>query len=218
MTARVMFSDGSKAMAHNLDDLRERWLARRQKEEYVWKVNLEPPLIYEWNNPASIEQARQWKLQAQSVLAATDMELAQLNAEGRLDARFFNVRRSRLVMQKTYYVHVMTVLNAIIKGSSATDSATDGLSVLRNTADNLKVQLTEVIKERNQLLSQLASNESMTEFEVKFLSALRAKDWAGILSMVSFTMRQEKMTPASARTFVKQETENLRRITEDNES
>lgn len=36
---RVVFSDGSKEMAHNLDDLMERWLLRRQTlpDEVRWR-------------------------------------------------------------------------------------------------------------------------------------------------------------------------------------
>jgi hypothetical protein len=212
MPAKVIFSDGSKAMAHNLDDLRERWLARRQKEEYVWQVTLDPPLIHDWENPASIEQAKQWKLEAQRVLAATDMDLAQINAEDGLGAKLFNARRGRLVMQKTYYVHVVTVLNATIKGEFVANWTTDRQSVLRNTENNLNERLAAAIDERDRLLTQLASSGSFTEYEIKFVSALRGKDWAALLGMITFQMRLEKMTRSEARVVTKQEQADLENI------
>lgn len=62
--ATVIFADGSKHLAHNLDDLSFRWQERKiAQAEEVLDVTYKGIVIRDCSNPSSVEQAREWKNQ-----------------------------------------------------------------------------------------------------------------------------------------------------------
>lgn len=60
--AIVVFSDGSKQMAHNLDDGRFRWHERKVYEaEQILFVHMNGIYIRDCSNPKTVQQAKEWR-------------------------------------------------------------------------------------------------------------------------------------------------------------
>lgn len=107
--ARIVFSDGSKQMSHNLDDLRERWQMRRQEEQAKIDDGLNIQLIAPQlgDNWEVLTEQRFTVLQAKQ---ETEQQLALMNGTTRKTAAE-KATRARLAAQAMYYTAALTCID-----------------------------------------------------------------------------------------------------------
>jgi len=64
MTARIVFADGSKAMAHNTNDLMFRWHERKSYEPVeIVKIHRDGISIRDCSQPSSEDEANAWRVE-----------------------------------------------------------------------------------------------------------------------------------------------------------
>lgn len=136
---RVVFSDGSKEMAHNLDDLMERWLLRRQTlpDEVRWR---EPETFVEDFLPElpmleTVEQARSLRVllvEKQKIITNQLNRIKQTSFERGWKWAVWQAERSPLVFAQGRADEQLAKLKRFLsdKGESRTILADEILAVM----------------------------------------------------------------------------------------
>lgn len=148
--ATVVFSDGSKNLAHNLDDLRERWLLRRQ----------------EWNLVAAPHERELDELPNYASMSLKEMTVAfdklandrdnlqnkltqikesarrsyDLKGSDTLDARRYHAQRSLLVAELNYKILARRHLASVLKISQQQERDARRLSKAERARTELEQQ------------------------------------------------------------------------------
>lgn len=139
--ATVIFADGSKQMAHNLDDTRERWHLRVTRDaddvRGIWRRGI---IIPDYTTPGSIDEAHEQRQQLVDMLAKLRAQAAIVDAEVRFD--------QRKVTQKPISVAVheisrqLSAVNAYIKQYNV------------NTRDQVNEDFIQHLREENNALKR----------------------------------------------------------------
>lgn len=115
--ARIMWSDSSRAAAHNLDDLRERWMARRE-EENLFEASLPEHGRLDFTNPSSVEEALAW---SDTLLKRYDdigRWLSNKNirlGSGRMSSHEYHRSRQSMIAEKDYIIGVRRMLRGYVR-------------------------------------------------------------------------------------------------------
>lgn len=127
--ARVMFASGSREMAHNLDDLRERWLLRRQEYNQLAPPNALdnsdiPDYRVHWTIKTAKSKEKQLALdilELQGQLTALDFERRQeyqLNGVSQDKALLFAAVKLKIVAEIAYKREFRTFLQGVSSKNS----------------------------------------------------------------------------------------------------
>lgn len=82
--AIIIFADGSKQMAHNMDDQKFRWYERKRAEfEEIKKLAKTGIIIRACNHPSSINQANEWRTELKLQHSELSQQIAILKAKFR---------------------------------------------------------------------------------------------------------------------------------------
>lgn len=87
--ATVVFANGSKQIAHNLDDTMFRWHLRKleQTNEVLEYYQQQPIAIRDCSSPSSPEQALTWRTEVQNQLTAIQQHIHIVKTDNRLGGR-----------------------------------------------------------------------------------------------------------------------------------
>lgn len=116
MTAKVVFSDGSKTMAHNLDDLYERWMLRRQEERSLYVHPIEFPEQPDYRKPSTWEQAEAWYVEVSDQCRKIHEQLTALkNGKPTMPRAKLLAQRETLIAESKYKESLSTFLKSQVK-------------------------------------------------------------------------------------------------------
>jgi hypothetical protein len=116
--ATIVFANGSKEMAHNLDDLRERWILRKKEEEEYSRVQFDPSEAKDYRNPRDLAESRQWVSELKEEERRIEIDLAAIknrDREDRLLSGVYFAYRASFVAEKAYKVAARLYLQAWAK-------------------------------------------------------------------------------------------------------
>jgi DNA polymerase IIIc chi subunit len=109
-----VFSDGSKDLAHNLDDLRERWLLRKQEVDKLAKEIMSLPKEPDYLNPATLEQSMEWTAHLNNRIGKIQVELSALNhMTHHMDKHLWYAKRQLLIAEHEYRKEIVRQLRPI---------------------------------------------------------------------------------------------------------
>lgn len=114
---KIVFSDGSKQMAHNLDDLRQRWELRRQEEKRLVDSRIDIGLI-DFTPSPDIAAMLLKRDEIFTVYQETQQQLSMINAV-KNKTQGEKATRARLAAQFTYYAAVMNYFKSTLAKPTA---------------------------------------------------------------------------------------------------
>lgn len=120
MGARIIWSDGSKALAHNLDDLRERWELSKQVETAGLGTRFELMKLPDWGGVGSFKEIDDLRAFAKAGRDRAMLEYGQagFSKNGR-GHQTYSEYRLRLLAESQYFEGVLSFLKSLFRDLSA---------------------------------------------------------------------------------------------------
>lgn len=159
--AIIIFADGSKQMAHNVDDSRFRWYERKRLGyEEVVEAQQDGFVIRDTINPPSLNIARIWKseLASQQASIVSQLTILKFGAEYH-DS--YKQDKALLVLAKVAIEAELTNVNGYIKSEEAKADKAKTIAINNSIAkrEQSDRERTEQIKLRSQMSSGMTPDQ-----------------------------------------------------------
>lgn len=156
MTHRVRStsSEGSRKDAHNLDDLRERWILRKQTVNEISETSSVLPKEPDYFNPSSFDQLREWRSDIKNRIGQINVELSDLNHTHYHDKHLWFSQRQSLIAEIAYRLEIIRQMKPIFVRFTEEKQREERGEVLENIPEHIQ-ELQQLIVKQKKKIGQL---------------------------------------------------------------
>ncbi len=181
-------SQGSRNDAHSLDDLRERWLIKRQLANRLQDAPVAEPPEPKFKKPKTHEETETMAHRNRGRIDEIDLELLRLRSQRSLPRALYTARVIALEEEKVYRKAIARELHHTQNGlrkDKKTDAEKDEIMELNQALGAQRRNLRRLNDEVAQLEQAFAEGNELTPDEARLIGAIRRGNWPTILGVFS---------------------------------